>query len=192
MIQDRMNGEVINGSHPHDDALLINNTDRADSFEEDFGNQEVILQEIQGTEMPQAKNLNEVANMHKKGLKMSAISEVTHDSRTMSEFSRTFNNTTITPVSNAGSTSGYKLAQVASSVESQQNNIEFNEQRQPSVSLEAQGQDNSKFFITMNIDKIEEENESSNHFETQGSNSARQSELKSARQSEFGNVSPSK
>ena len=37
MIQDRMNGEIINGSHPHDDALLINNTDRADSFEEDFG-----------------------------------------------------------------------------------------------------------------------------------------------------------
>ena len=141
--------------------------------------------------MPQAKNLNEVANMHKKGLKMSAISEVTHDSRTMSEFSRTFNNTTITPVSNAGSTSGIKLSQVPSSVDSQQN-IEFNEQRQPSVSLEAQGQDNSKFFITMNIDKIEEENESSNHFETQGSNSARQSELKSARQSEFGNVSPSK
>ena len=188
MIQDRMNGE-INGSHPHDDAMLINNTDRADSFEEDFGTQEVILQEIQGTEMPQAKNLNEVALMHKKGLKMSAITEVTHDSRTMSEFSRTFNNTTITPVSNA---SGYKLAQNSSSVESQQNNIEYNEQRQQSASLEAQGQDNNKFFITMNIDKIEEENESSNHIETQGTNSARQSELKSARQSEFGNVSPSK
>ena len=30
-------------SNPHDEALLINNTDRADSFEQEFEDQEVIL-----------------------------------------------------------------------------------------------------------------------------------------------------
>lgn len=41
---------------------------------------------------------------------MSAITEVTHDSRTMSEFSKKLDMTT-TPMSNAGSSSGYKLAE---------------------------------------------------------------------------------
>ena len=34
------------------DETLINNTDRANSFEEDgYGNQQVIIEEIQGTEL---------------------------------------------------------------------------------------------------------------------------------------------
>ena len=34
--------------------------------------------------------------------------------------------------------------------------------------MENKGIDDNKFFMTMNIDKIEEENESSNNFETDG------------------------
>ena len=47
MIQDKMDGAVGSyDSNPNDDILLINNTDRADSFEQEFDDQEVILQEI--------------------------------------------------------------------------------------------------------------------------------------------------
>lgn len=105
---------------------------------------------------------------------MSAITEVTHDSRTMSEFSRNLN-LTQTPISNTGSHSGSKLTDNSLSIKTSQN-LEYNEQRQASVSLEEKGIDNNKFMITMNIDKIEEETESNLH-ETQGSNSARVSEV---------------
>ena len=105
---------------------------------------------------------------------MSAITEVTHDSRTMSEFSRNLNQTQ-TPISNTGSHAGSKLTDNSLSIKTSQN-LEYNEQRQPSVSLEEKGIDSNKFMITMNIDKIEEESESNLH-ETQGSNSARVSEV---------------
>ena len=120
---------------------------------------------------------------------MSAITEVTHDSRTLSEFSKKLDMTT-TPMSNAGSSSGQKIGEISYS-QASQSNLEYNDQRQSSHSLENKGNDDNKFFMTMNIDKIEEENESSNNFETDG----QQTEgLQSTRQSEFQNgpTSPNK
>lgn len=56
---------------------------------------------------------------------MSAITEVTHDSRTLSEFSRNLN-LTQTPISNTGSHSGSKLTDNSLSMKTSQN-LEYNE-----------------------------------------------------------------
>ena len=56
---------------------------------------------------------------------MSAITEITHDSRTLSEFSKKHDITT-TPISNAGSSTGQKMAEISMSQNSQ-NNLEYNE-----------------------------------------------------------------